>query len=58
MSLLFDSIQHTLSGGKYPTARWAINTTDKHDKWTANTLTEWLTEVTSAMQERPPCIFS
>jgi hypothetical protein len=50
----FDTIRHTLSGGKYPTARLAINTTKKHDKWTANTLTRWLTEVTSAMQERPP----
>jgi hypothetical protein len=53
MFMFFDTIRHTLSGGKYPTTHWAINTTEKHDRWTANTLTGWLTEVTSAMQKRP-----
>jgi hypothetical protein len=57
--LMFDStIRHTLSGGEYPTSRWAINTTEKHDKWTANTLTRWLNEATLAMQERPTYGFS
>jgi hypothetical protein len=54
MLLFFDTIRHTLSGGKYPTARWAISTSERHDKWTVNTLTGWLTEVTSAVQERTP----
>jgi hypothetical protein len=52
--LFFDTIRLTLSGGKYPTARWAINTSERHDKWTTNTLIGWLTEVTSALHERPP----
>jgi hypothetical protein len=56
MLLFFNIFRHTLSGGK--TTRWAILTMKKHDKWTANTLTGWLTEVTSAMQERPPNGFS
>jgi hypothetical protein len=51
--MFFDIIQHTFSGGKYPTARWANNPTKKHDKWIANTLSGWFTAVTSAMQERP-----
>jgi hypothetical protein len=59
MLLFFDTIRPTLLGGKYPTTRWAINTiTEKHDKWTANTLIGWLTDVNSAMQERPPYGFS
>jgi hypothetical protein len=53
MLQFFDTIRHTLSGGKYPTARWAINTSERQEKWTANTLIGWLTEVTSALQERP-----
>jgi hypothetical protein len=58
MLMLFNTIRHTLSGGKYPTTRWAISTSERHDKWIANTLTEWLTEVTSALQEQPPNGFS
>jgi len=54
MLLFFDAIRHTLSDGKYPTARWAISTSERHDRWTANTLTGWLSEVTMALQERPP----
>jgi hypothetical protein len=49
--LFFDTIRHTLSGGKYPTARWAISTSERHERWAANTLIRWLTEVTSALQE-------
>jgi hypothetical protein len=56
--LFFDIIRHSLSGGKYPTARWAISTSERHEEWTSNTLTRWLTEVTSALQERPPYGFS
>jgi hypothetical protein len=58
MLLFFDTIPHTLSGGKYPTARWAITTSERQEEWTANTLTGWLTEVTSALQERPQNGFS
>jgi hypothetical protein len=58
MLLFFDTIRHTLSGGKFPTARWAINTSERHGKWKANTLTGWLTEVTSALKKRPPYGFS
>ena len=54
MLMFLDTIRHTLSGGKYPTARWAISTLERHEKWTTNTLTGWLTEVTLALQERPP----
>jgi hypothetical protein len=54
MLLFFDFIRHTLAGEKYPTTRWAIDDSEKHEKWTAITLAGWLNEVTSAMRERPP----
>jgi hypothetical protein len=53
MLLFFDAIRRKLSCGKYPTARWAIDGSEKHDKWAANTLIGWFHEVTSALRERP-----
>jgi hypothetical protein len=45
---------HSL-GRKVPhAARWAIDVSEKHEKWTANTLTTWLHGVSSALRERPP----
>jgi hypothetical protein len=49
----FDSIRHTLSRDKYPTARLVIDASEKHEKGTANTLSGWLNEAASTMRERP-----
>jgi hypothetical protein len=54
----FDSFRRIISGGKFPSARWAIYLTKEHDGWTANTLTSWLHEITTALHERPPSGFS
>jgi hypothetical protein len=56
--IVLDYSRCTLSGEKYPTARWAIDVSEKYDKWIAHTLTSWLHEATSALRERPPECFS
>jgi hypothetical protein len=43
---------HSL-GKKIPDNAVGDRRVGKHDKWTVNTLTGWLHEVTSAMRERP-----
>jgi predicted alpha/beta hydrolase family esterase len=53
MLLFFDSITRNISGDNYTTSRWEIDFSVKHEKWTANTLTRWLHEVTSEFHERP-----
>jgi hypothetical protein len=53
MLLVVDSMRHTLSGKKSPTTRWEIDASETHEKWTTNTLTRWLNNVTSAMREHP-----
>jgi hypothetical protein len=53
MLYFFDSIRHTLSGEKYPIARWAIDASEKHDKWIGHTVTGWLHEATSRCESAP-----